>query len=365
LLPGQLVFDEMLQAAVLIGDDTRRAVRDADISALRDQLQHTGFPRMAWDTVYRAVEVVSDRQRVHPVRNYLDGLAWDRVERLPRLFPDYFGTPDTPYEQAIGRMFVISMVARITQPGCKADHLPIIEGPQGTLKSTACGILGGEWFSDHLPEISASKDVSQHLRGKWLIEVSEMHAMSRAETTQLKSFITRQIERFRPSYGRLEVIEPRQCVFVGTTNNANTYLKDSTGGRRFWPVVAGIIDIERLRDDRDQLFAEAIVRHQAGEPWWPDREFEREHITPKQAARYEGDAWEDNIREYVGSRYKVTIGEVARAALEIETPRIGTADQRRIVAVLEAIGWARQPQTADGKRWWTKPGHTTHWFGGI
>jgi predicted P-loop ATPase len=254
----------------------------------------------------------------------------------------------------VGRLFLISMVARILLPGCKADHLLVIEGPQGALKSSACGILGGPWFSDHLPDISASgKDASQHLRGKWLLEVSEMHAMGRAEATQLKSFITRQVERYRPSYGRLEVIEPRQCVFAGTTNK-DAYLRDETGNRRFWPVKAGAINLAALARDRDQLFAEAVERYRRKEPWWPDRDFEGAHIAPQQVARFEADAWEDNVREYVGSRSRVTVGEVARSALSIETPRIGTADQRRIAAALEMIGWRRLPIGGDGKRWWGK-----------
>jgi predicted P-loop ATPase len=191
------------------------------------------------------------------------------------------------------------------------------------------------------------------IRGKWLIEVSEMHAMNRAEAAQLKAFITRTDERYRPSYGRKEVHEPRQCIFVGTTNK-DAYLRDETGARRFWPIKANAIDIDALIKDRDQLFAEAVARHQEGMTWWPDKDFERQCIAPQQAARYEADAWEENIANYLDTNSKVTVGELAREALHIETPRIGTAEQRRIAAALERLGWSRLPVDWQGKRYWKK-----------
>jgi predicted P-loop ATPase len=308
------------------------------------------------DTVHKAVDLRAHERSFHPVRDYLNSLRWDGKPRGDTWLSAYLGVALSEYTKAIGRMFLVATVARIFQPGCQADYMLILEGLQGEFKSNACKILGGDWFSDHLPDVAtAGKDVSQHLRGKWIIEVTELHAMSKAESNQLKAFITRTVERYRRSYGRKEVVEPRQCVFIGTTNKG-VYLRDETGGRRYWPVKTGSIDLEGLKQDRNQLFAEALQLYQDGAQWWPDKVFEATHVKPEQEARFEADPWEDPIADYLRGLVdpKVTISRVAKGALGfLSDARIGTADGRRIAAILEREGWERGPRQNDG-RWWIK-----------
>lgn len=336
--PESFAFDDMKQCAVFRSNG--RSIIDDDVVQIQEQIQHLGIARIAKDTVHDAIERCARENSFHPVRQYLNDLRWDGIERIDLLFPRYFGSEDKPYTREIGRRFMIAMVARIFEPGCKADYMVIIEGPQGRKKTTACEVLGGLWFSNCLPEIAGNKDAMMHLRGHWLIEVSELQAMfsRRTDTAQLKSFLTRRIEQYRPAYGRREVYEPRQCIFIGTTNQ-HTYLRDETGGRRFWPFVAGEIDIDALKIDRDQLFAEAVSLFRTNEPHWPDPEFEREFIEPEQQARYEEDAWEEKIHRYLEVSANVTLLDVAQQALLMECSKLGTADQRRISAAMLRLGW--------------------------
>jgi len=291
------------------------------------------------------------------VRDYLDSLRWDGTKRVDLWLTNYFGARQTEYTTAVGRFFLVASVARIFRPGCQADYMLILEGGQGEYKSSACKILGGEWFSDNLPDIAtAGKDVSQHLRGKWIIEVTELHAMSRAECNQLKAFITRTVERYRASFGRKEVVEPRQCLFIGTTNKS-VYLRDETGGRRYWGVKTGTIDLDALKRDRDQLFAEALQLFRDGTPWWPDKEFEQKHIQPEQDVRFEADPWEDPVGEYLArTSAAVLISQIAKDVLGFDGySRLGTADARRIAAILEREGWERGKRQLNGRFWIKKP----------
>ena len=351
-------YDEMLRAPIVANSEPR-PLTDEDLSHLQKRLQRAGLKRVGRQAVTDAVLLRAREHAFHPVKNYLDGLEWDGTERLKTWVPDYLGTKDNDaYNSAIGIMFLIAMVARIYRPGCKADYMLVLEGPQGKLKSMACQTLAREYFSDNLPDIAnGNKDASVHLRGKWLIEIAEMHAFSRAETTHLKSFITRTTERYRPPFGRMEVIEGRQCLFVGTSNK-DTYLRDETGGRRFWPVKCGEIKIEDLEHDRDQLFAEAVQQFHDGDHWWPDKKFESETIQPEQEKRYEDDAWTSPIEMWlrIGAN-ETTISEVAKSALNLDLSRLDIIPQRRIAAILRNLKWT-QRHTQYGTRWTRPPADT-------
>lgn len=338
------------------GEDPVREVTDDDIGRLQEWLQVMGIPRVSRETVHQAVEIIAREHRFHPVRDWLDTLAWDGLNRLEKWLFLYLGAEaeddDTiEYVAAIGKMFLIAMVARIYEPGCQADYMLVLEGDQGILKSSACRVLAGEWFSDSLPENISSKDARQHLRGKWLIEVSELAAFSKAETEAFKAFITRREERYRPPFGRHDVMEKRQCLFVGTTNQ-DFYIKDATGGRRFWPVKCASIDVEGLAEVRDQLFAEAVVRFKRRERWWPTSADETKFFKPQQEKRQEDDPWHATIEGYLADHLiaRTTVSEIAKAALGfVGDSRIGTQEQRRIASVLKALGWTQPKRTAKGR----------------
>jgi len=352
-MPNKFGYDEM-RCVVVLMNENRRPLTDVDVLNVQEWAQNGGLQRVSKETTHDGLTSQAHTNNFHPVKDYLNGLKWDGVCRLDGWLERYLGAEPGEYASAIGRMFLISMVARVFRPGCKVDYMLVLEGEQGDEKSKACRVLAGlDYFSDNLPSLD-HKDSSQHLRGKWLIEIAEMHRFAKAETELLKSFITRQEERYRPSYGRNEVFEPRQCCFIGTTNKT-VYLRDETGGRRFWPIRISVIDIEGLKSNRDQLFAEAVHLFRAGSRWWPDRDFEADRIKPEQDARFEEDAWEEPIRDFLNAAtpgMRIRIHELAREALQLEKARIGTTETRRIVAILGKLGWG--PARSKYERGWRR-----------
>ena len=210
---------------------------DTDDACLRNYLsKHYKIDKRALvDDVL--TEVMMDN-RFHPVRDYLESLTWDGVERVPTLLVDYLGAKDTPFVREVTRVFFKAAVARVYSPGCKFDQCLVLSGPQGIGKSSFLKILGGDWFNDSITSFSGKEPMEQ-LMGTWLVELSEMQATNKADNDQIKAFLSRPSDKFRLAYGRRTQEYPRQCAFAATTNDA-IFLKDRTGGRRFWPVACGI-----------------------------------------------------------------------------------------------------------------------------
>lgn len=315
-------------------------------------LQHQGI-NVGPKTVAESVEAVSKDRPFHPVIDYLNRCQWDGEFRLDRWAVDYLGAIDSPYILAVSSKWMISAVARIFEPGIKADCALILEGPQGIRKSTAVQALGSPWYTDDISELG-SKDAKMENAGVWIIELAELDAMGRAEINKIKAFMSRRTDRFRPAYGRRVAAFGRQCVFVGTVNH-NDYLRDDTGGRRFWPVTCTNIDVDGLARVRDQLWAEARVRYMAGEPHWIDDKSIEADAKIEQQARYQEDVWKSPIMDYLSNQLltdEVEIGAILANALNLPKERWTRADQMRIASCLKTLGWERVRRTIKEERRW-------------
>ena len=239
-----------------------------DDLACCDWLQHEKINVSAAITA-DAVELVAHDCPYHPVKDYLLSCKWDGTKRLDTMMAVYFGAQLSPYSRAIGRMLMVSAVARIFDPGCKVDTLTVLEGKQGLLKSTAIKALFEPWFTDEIADLG-SKDAAMQCAGVWCIEIAELDAMNKAEVSKVKAFLSRTADRYRPPYGRRVIERPRSCIFFGSTNNRD-YLKDATGARRFHPLAVGMesnIDVGGLGRDRDLLWGEAVEAYNRGDIWW-------------------------------------------------------------------------------------------------
>ena len=302
--------------------------------------------------VLSGLRMYTDRNRFNPVTDYLNSLQWDGQQRLDALFTHYLNAENVEFARLTGPKFLIGMVARAFKPGCKRDEMPIFEGEQGAKKSTALNILAGdEYFSDGLPNIH-DKDAMQHLQGMWLIEIGELSALRKSEVEDVKRFVTSKTDKFRPAYGRNMVESRRTSVFAATTN-AETYLKDPTGARRFWPIRCGQIDLDGLRRDRDQLFAEAVTRYRAGERWWLDGAEELALAKDETDARQDRDAWHDQVAQFANGYAAVGLPVTMRLVMEIclgmTSPNM--CDRKttgRIAAILTAENFRRKQIVRSG-----------------
>jgi predicted P-loop ATPase len=316
-LVGCIAFDAFAMAVMIVrpfpGDTAwskPRRADDDDIARLQDFLQlNSQMSHVGREACLQGIEHVARLNSYHPVRRYLESLQWGGVPRLDTWAYVYLGTEDTEYTRAAGRMWLLSAVARLYEPGCQCDYILILEGDQGDQKSEVFRTLASpEWFSDQPLNLKDdARAVSQHLTGNWIIEIAELQSIKGAALETVKAFITRRIEKYLRRFARTESVEQRQCVFGGTTNEP-IYLFDATGNRRSWPLKTAVthpIDIAALAADRDQLFAETLVRYRDGEAWWPDRETEQRLFKPEQDARYDDDSWAQFIVPFLNDLIEI------------------------------------------------------------
>ena len=306
--------------------------------------------------VAEAVEVMARNNVVNPPKAWHESLQWDGVNRVDTWMLDFMGVKSSEYSRRVARWFFMGMVKRVFEPGCKFDYCLVLEGPQGRKKSSALAAIGGEWYGDTDLDLH-SKDSLSALRGKMLYEFSELGSVAKAEATKQKSFLSRQVDEYRPVYGRREIRAPRQLVFTGTTNEWE-WNKDPTGGRRFWPVaVEEEIDVDGLKSARDKLFAEAVVMVRQGLRYWPTNQeqadiFDREQLKRSIQESFV-DALFDKVNEHVG---EFSLHYAATEWLKIDASKLTRDIQTRIGAALRQLGCTRKEKRSDLiSRFWYEP----------
>ncbi len=335
-------------------------------------------PSFSRDAVKQGILTAAWENRFHAVRDYLHGLRWDGTRRVNRWLHTYVGTPDDAYHTAIGRMWLVSAVARVAEPvtvgnqlrcgpGCKVDHMLVLQGKQEALKSSLLRALAGDsWLFEGRLDLRDPVRAAASIQGKWLIEVAELQSFRGVAVQAVKEWITLQVDSYRGAYQEFDRDRPRQSVYAGTTND-DAFLADPTGARRFWCVrAADTIDVPAVRRDRDQLWAEAFEIFMGGasakwDPapeargdwnWWPDRSDAElaERLKFEQDERYDADEWEGTIGRWLAGRADATVGEIMAGALLLEPGKWDRPTQTRVGIVLRRLGWQPRRLTEGSER---------------
>lgn len=319
-----------------------------------------GVRKLRTPLVAEGVQTMAQQQKRNPLKEYLLGLKWDGTKRIGTWLIDCLGagpfTEDMSqgdierlqiYLRLVGGYWLMGAVKRALQPGCKFDYVLILEGMQGLGKSSALAVLGGEWAMD-TPFALGDKEGMETIRGKWIIEIPELDSFHKAESNMAKSFFARQADDFRLPYARRSQKFKRTCVFGGTTNQLEDYLRDPTGNRRYWPVLTNRkgFDQERLKRDRDQLFAEAVALVLAGGRYWPTLKEEQLYIQPEQRKREILDPWTSAIAAWLKSADSelgpITRIRILREALKIDAARLDEKGMAtRVGAAMRKLGYRR------------------------
>lgn len=306
----------------------------------------------------KAIEFVSSRNGFHPVRDFLNALAWDGIRRLDHVARQILrASPESDEEAALValllRRWFLSLVARPFEPGCKVDNALILQGAQGIGKSSFFREIAREWFSD--TEMALDKDAMMQLRGAWIYEWAELENVTRRhEESRVKAFLTSREDKYRPPFGRAPITVKRSGVIVGTTNRED-FLHDPSGSRRFWVVPVGAVDLEHLRSHREQLLAEAVSAYRVREPWWLSEA--EEDARERLAARFaDVDPWESDVLGYSEKQEHVRTRDVLLDVLGLTLDKVDRRADMRVAGILRRHGYVPRQARLDGQkgRYWCR-----------
>jgi predicted P-loop ATPase len=330
---------------------TWQIFNDETYTELRIALPKMEFEEVSEANIKSAVHYAAKQNKFDSAQEWLSGLEWDGVPRVELFNHKYLSTIDTPYTKAVSLYTWTALAARVMNPGCQCDMVPVYEGAQGDGKSSAIVSMA--------PRITESTEISfleeedkavRKMRGTLLVEISELRGIHAKDVESTKAFITRRVDKWIPKYKEFTQEVPRRCVFIGTTNSKE-FLTDTTGNRRWLPMTTGKIDCKAIDRDRDQLWAEAVVIYSQRGICWQDAETlavdVHEDYTP------DTDTWTEVIQNYlknIAFDGDVTTHEVLNLALEIDSARQTKALQMRVCAVLTSIGYKKVRRNVDGVR---------------
>jgi len=352
-LAGKIWFDSFRQRIYHTLKGAEREWSDQDDLALTIWMQQqVGLSKMPVQTVAQSVIAHAASRSRNSVQDYLNALEWDQTPRLDDWLSDYLGVDKTPYSMAIARNWLISMVARAYIPGCKVDHMPVLEGSMGKGKTSFLELLGGQWYSA-ATESFGSREFLQQIIGCWLMEMPDLANFNRREHGHIIATITIRTDRFRPPYGRHVIDHQRTCVFAATSEN-DDYLSDSRGIRRFWPLRTRSLDLDAFARTRDQLFAEAVSEFRNAATWHSVPEAD---TIKEQTDRRDEDPWRERVLSYIERLQETTAAEVLMYAIELNLKDATQVEKRRVTAILRDAGWINVVAKRNGVslRIWEKP----------
>jgi putative DNA primase/helicase len=328
-----------------------RPIKREDVGAVLGYIQRSWIGRIGRDVVTESMVTAAAFNRFHPVRDWLASLAWDGTPRLDGWTHHAFGAPNDDYHNDAGAKFLIAAVRRVRQPGCKFDHMLMLEGKTGIGKSTALRALYHPWFSDSMRAPLHSREAAMSLAGAWCFEFAEIDQLLRAETETIKAFVTTQVDQYRPPYAP-DVLEfPRQCVLAGSTNT-DDYLRDATGNRRFWPILCAFVDLDWIAANRAQLWAEAAAREASGEAIYLDDIASAEGAEREQHDRQDTDVWTSAVLGYLDGRMETAIHSILSDGLSVPIGQQEKRHEVRVGRILRRHGWIRTKARLEGKPAW-------------